>query len=191
MSHVDGHNPNTLMSHDDLIPLDYIEKFHCPGGRRFAIDCDRAIHHCRAYFDLLAFQANESLLIGGDVELCRENSVRWRLCQLHVHPLRDFGAMLSQTQDQFIQRLSGGGRNFDAGKALVRAFFADTNLGDLEMRAVSQDLIQHLGQNKRIDNMTAQLDRFRKHPPILADQIRCASLAILLLLLEKECRLDF
>jgi hypothetical protein len=28
---------------------------------------------------------------------------------------------------------------------------------------VRQNLIEHLRQNERIDNVTAQLDRFRKH----------------------------
>jgi hypothetical protein len=40
---------------------------------------------------------------------------------------------------------------------------------------VSQNLIQHLWQNERVDDVSAQLDRFRKHPQNLAEESGRAS----------------
>src|SRR5207249_3635543 len=66
-------------------------------------------------------------------------------------------------------------RDLDSCEALVGTFFADLDLAYLEICAVSQNLIQHLRQNKRIDDMTAQLDRLRKHPQNLAEDTDRAS----------------
>jgi hypothetical protein len=52
------------------------------------------------------------------------------------------------------------GRDFDSREALVGPLFSDLDLANLEIRAVRQNLIQHLRQNERINNMTAQLDGF-------------------------------
>jgi hypothetical protein len=72
----------------------------------------------------------------------------------------NFGAVLSQSQNQFVERFSGFGRDFDPREALIGSLFSDLDLANLEIRAVGQNLIQHLRQNKRINNVTAQLDRF-------------------------------
>ena len=81
-----------------------------------------------------------------------------------------FGAVLSQAQNQFVQRLACFGRHLDSREALVGSSFTDLNLTDLKIRAVGQNLIQHLRQNQRVNDMPAQLDRFRKHPQSLAKE---------------------
>src|SRR4030095_1005933 len=83
--------------------------------------------------------------------------------------------MLPQSQNEFIKRFARWRRNLDACKALIRAPLADLDLGDLEIRAARQDLVQHFGQNKRVDDMTAQLDRFRNHPQNLPEESGHAS----------------
>ena len=40
---------------------------------------------------------------------------------------------------------------------------------------MGQDLIQHFWQNKRINNVSAQLDRFGEHPQNLAEETGRAS----------------
>jgi hypothetical protein len=40
---------------------------------------------------------------------------------------------------------------------------------------VGQDLVQHLWQNERVDDVTAQLERFGKHPQNLAEESGRAS----------------
>ena len=68
--------------------------------------------------------------------------------------------MLSQPQDQLIERFARFGRDLDSRKALVSPLFPNLDLTNLEIRAVGQNLIQHLRQNKRINDVAAQLDRF-------------------------------
>ena len=61
--------------------------------------------------------------------------------------------VLSQEQDQFVERFARFGGDLDSGETLVRPFFANLNFGNLEIRAVGQNLIQHFRQNERIDNV--------------------------------------
>jgi len=68
--------------------------------------------------------------------------------------------VLPQSQNEFVERFMCFGRDFDSREALVGPLFSDLDLANLEIRAVRQNLIQHLRQNERINNMTAQLDGF-------------------------------
>jgi hypothetical protein len=103
------------------------------------------------------------LLVGCNIEIARENSIRGGPGQLCVSAFDNLGTVLPQSQNEFVERFSCLGRDFHSREALVRAFFPNLDLANLEIRAVRQDLIEHLRQNERIDNVTAQLDRFRKH----------------------------
>ena len=67
----------------------------------------------------------------------------------------DFGTVLSQTQNQFIERFARFSRHFNSGKALVGSLFADVDLSDLEIGAMGQNLIQDFWQNERVNNMPA------------------------------------
>jgi hypothetical protein len=58
---------------------------------------------------------------------------------------------------------------------LVGAPLADFDLPDFEIAAGAKNLIEDLRQNQRIDNMTAQLNRLRKHPQNLAERSKRAS----------------
>jgi hypothetical protein len=79
---------------------------------------------------------------------------------LRISAFDNFGAVLPQSQNEFVERFPGFGRDFDSREALVGPLFSDLDLANLEIRAVRQNLIQHLRQNERINNVTAQLDRF-------------------------------
>jgi hypothetical protein len=79
---------------------------------------------------------------------------------MRVSAFDNFGAVLPQPQNEFVERFSCLGGDFHSREALVRAFSSDLDLADLEIRPVRQDLIEHLRQNERIDNMTAQFDCF-------------------------------
>ena len=163
------------MTDYDFIVFADVEELYRSGGAFLSVNCNRAIHRRRPDFDLLAVKSNECLLVGCDIETARKNSVRGGPGQLRVGAFDNFGAVLPQPQNEFVERLSCFGRDFHSREALVRAFFPDLDLANLEIRAVRQNLIEHLRQNERIDNVTAQLDRFRKHLRSLADQIDRAS----------------
>ena len=136
------------MTHDDLVPFANIEEFD--GSRRtfLSINGDRGVHHRRPHFDLLAVNTDESLLVGHYIEVRRENAVGGRGSELSIGVFGDFGAMLSQSQKQFIERVARLCRDLDARKALVRTLLADLDLVDFEICAMSQNLIEHFGQDQ-------------------------------------------
>src|SRR5439155_8893393 len=98
---------------------------------------------------------DERLLVRRDVEIARENALRRSWSEMGVGLFGYFGAVLPQTQNQFVERIGCFGGHFDARKALVRSLFANIDFSNLEVRAVGQNLIQHLWQNERVDNMPA------------------------------------
>ena len=148
-------NTNPVMSHHNLIALADVEKLDRPGSAFFSVNRNCAVHHGGTDFDVFALKSNKCLLVGCHVEIGRKNSVRRRLRQLRIGRFGDLGAVLSQAQDQFVERFARFGRDLDSREALVRPLFANLYFGDLEIRAVSQNLIQHLRQNERIDNVPA------------------------------------
>ena len=149
------HHAHALVTHHNLVAFAHVEKFYRPGGAFFSINSNRAIHHGGLHFDLLAVKPDESLLVSRHVEVARKNPVCRSGGELRIRVLGDFGAVLSQAQNQFVERFARFGRHFDSGKALIRALFADLDLADSEISAAGQNLIQHLRQDKRIDDMTA------------------------------------
>src|ERR1700730_15759033 len=84
-------------------------------------------------------------------------------------------AMLPESQDEFIERFMGWTGNLDPSVTLIGAPLADFDLPDFEISAGAKDLIEDLWQNQRIDNVTAQLNRLRKHPQNLAEGSERAS----------------
>ena len=141
-------NANALMADYDFVVFSDIEKLHRSGGAFFPVNRDCTVHHRGPDFDLLPIKSNERLLVGSHIKTARENSARRRLGQLQVGAFDNFGAVLSQSQNQFVERFTGFGRDFNSRETLVRPLFADLDLPDLEIRAVGQNLIQHLGQNE-------------------------------------------
>ena len=139
---------NALMTDHNLVACTDIEKLNRSGSALFSVNRNCTVHHGGPDFDLLPIKSNERLLVGGHIEIARENSVRRRLGQLRVSAFDNFGAVLSQSQNQFVERFTGFGRDFNSRETLVRPLFADLDLPDLEIRAVGQNLIQHLGQNE-------------------------------------------
>jgi hypothetical protein len=95
------------------------------------------------------------LLVGGYIELGRENAVGWSRGKLSVCPLHYFSALLAKPQDQLVQSFACFGGHFDPGKALIRALPTDLNFSNLEVRTMRQNLVQHLRQDERINDVTA------------------------------------
>ena len=119
--------------------------------------------------------ADESLLIGRDVKICRKNAVRRRGCELRIFVFDNFRAVLPQSQDEIVERFVRIGGDFDPRKALIDAILPDFDLVDLEIAAMRQDFVEHLRQDQRIDNMSPQFNGFRNHRPKVARRGRCAS----------------
>src|SRR4029077_2576079 len=76
---------------------------------------------------------------------------------------------------ELIERFVGWTGNLDPSVTLVGAPLADFDLPDFEISAGAKNLIEDLRQNQRIDNVTAQLNRLRKHPQNLAEGSERAS----------------
>src|ERR1700680_2296124 len=174
---LDRRNANALMAGDDLHSLPYFVKFYSRGAPRFAIHRDSAIHDRGMHFDFFAIESDEGLLVGRDIKIGRKNPVRRRGCELHVHLFSDFCAVLPKSQDELIERFVGWTGNLDPSVTLVGAPLADFDLPDFEISTGAKNLIEDLRQNQRIDNVTAQLNRLRKHPQNLADGSQRASQA--------------
>src|SRR5216684_1244291 len=151
---------NALMADDDVHAFLHVVEFYRGSEARFAIDCNSAVHDCRMHFDLTAIEIDESLLIGGDVEIGWKNAVGRRRGQPDVSLLGNFRSMLPQTQHEIVESFARRPGNLDPGITLVGALFANLDLIDLEVAASAENLIKNLRQNKRIDNVAAQLDRF-------------------------------
>jgi hypothetical protein len=71
--------------------------------------------------------------------------------------------MLAQASHNFIEHFVARRGDLDPRVTLVDPVLADLDLADLEIATLSQDLVKHLGQNQRIDNVTAQDNRLGKH----------------------------
>ena len=84
---------------------------------------------------------------------------------MHIGFLDDFRAVLAKPQHNFVEDFVGRRRDLDAGVALIDAVLADLDFADLEVAALGQDLVEHLRQDQRIDNVAAQDDGFGKHRP--------------------------
>ena len=83
------------------------------------------------------------------------DTVGWSRGDLSVCPLHYFCALLTKPQDQLVQRFACFGRHFDSRKALIRALPTDLNFSNLEVPAMRQNLVQHLRQDERINDVTA------------------------------------
>ena len=117
------HHAHTLVANDDFVAFTNVEELNGARDAFFSVHCDCGVHHRRPHLDLLAVNADEGLLIRHHVELGRENAVGRRRGQLGVCAFRGFGAVLSQSQDQFIQRVACLRRDLDARESFrLRAF---------------------------------------------------------------------
>ena len=143
------------MPNNNLVALIDIEELNRSRRSVFSVKGDCTVDHCRAHFDFLAVEAHKRLLIRCHVEIARKNSVGRCGGDLRICALHNLSALLAKTQNQLIERVAGFGRHLDSGKALVRSFFADIDLNNFKIRAVGQNLIQHLWQNEGIDNVPA------------------------------------
>src|SRR4029453_12843997 len=149
------HNPDSLVSDNNLIAFFNVEELNGPRGVFFPVNRDGAIDDPGRHLDLLTAKANKRLLVGGYVELGRENAVGWSRGELSVCPLHYFSALLAKPQDQLIQRFACFCGHFDSGKALIRAFPTHLDFSNLEVPAMRQNLVQHLRQDERINDVTA------------------------------------
>src|SRR5262249_53033972 len=149
------HNTDPLVSDNNPVAFFDIEKLNRSRTALLPVNGDGAINDPGRHLDLLTVEANKSLLVGSDVELEWEHTVSWSGGNLSVCPLHYFGALLAKTQDELVQRFACFGGHFDSGKALIRAFPADLDFSDFEVPAVRQNLVEHLWQDERINDVTA------------------------------------
>src|SRR5438874_11955713 len=99
-------NANTLMTDYDFIVFADVEELYRSGGMFLSVNSNRTIHHRRPDFDLLAVKSNERLLRGCDIEIPWGNSIRRCPGHLRVGAFDNFGAVLPQPQNEFVERFS-------------------------------------------------------------------------------------
>ncbi len=68
--------------------------------------------------------------------------------------------MIGNLRQNFGECFGGGGTHFQERMAGIGATLADGNVLDSERAAASGDQIEHLGQNKAVDNVAAHFDFF-------------------------------
>ena len=78
--------------------------------------------------------------------------------------------MLPKSQDQLVKLVGPGRGNLNASKTLIRALLADSDFANLKGTSAGDDFVEHLGQDKRIDDVAAQLDGLGRHRPNLAEE---------------------
>jgi hypothetical protein len=149
------HNPDSLVSDNNLVAFFDIEKLYGTRAAFFPVNGDCAIDDSGRHLNLLTAESNKGLLVGGYVELGRENAIGWSRGKLSAYPLQYFSALLAKPQDQLVQRFACFGGHFDSGKALIRALPTDLNFSNLEVPAMRQNLVQHFRQDERINDVTA------------------------------------
>src|SRR5215510_4923668 len=138
------HDTDSLVSDNNRVAFLDVEKLNRPHAALIAVNRDCAIDDRGRHLDLLAPETNKGLLVGRYVKLGRENPVGWSRRKLSVCPLHYFSALLAKPQDQLVQCFACFGGHFDSGKALIRAFPTDLDFSNLEVSAMSQNLVQHL-----------------------------------------------
>jgi hypothetical protein len=143
------------MTDHNFVSLVNIEKLDRTGGFFFSIKRNRTVDHCGPHLDFRTAEADKRLLISCHVEIAGKDSVRRRTGELYICTLNHFGSVLAKAQHQFVKRFACFGGHFNPREALVRTFFPNFDFADLEIRAVSQNLIQNFRQNERINNMPA------------------------------------
>ena len=74
--------------------------------------------------------------------------------------------MLTQPTNDVIDDLRRRSEDVDAGVAGIVTLFANLDFADSEPSAVSEDFIQHFGQDQRVNDVTAQFNLFGKHERI-------------------------
>src|SRR5215831_21017108 len=112
------HNTDSLVSDNNLVAFFDIEKFNGTRANFFPVNRDCAVNDRGCHLYLLTAEANKRLLVGGYVELRRENAVGWSRSKLSVCPLQHFSALLAKPQDQLVQCFARFGGHFDSCKAL-------------------------------------------------------------------------
>src|SRR4030095_11407710 len=107
------HNPDSLVSDNNLVAFFYIEKLNGSRSTFFLLNRYCAVDDSRRHFDLLTGDANKRLLIGGYVEVGRENAVSWSWGSLGVCALQHFSPLLPKPQDELVQCFTCFSRDFD------------------------------------------------------------------------------
>src|SRR6516225_11301557 len=116
------HNPDSLVSDNNLVAFFDVEELNGARAAFLPVNNDCAIDDPGPHLELLTAEPNKCLLVGGYVEVRRENAVGWRRSKLGVRALHYFSALLAKPQDQLVQCFARFGGHFDSGKALIRAF---------------------------------------------------------------------
>src|SRR5262249_60462202 len=101
---------------------------------------------------------DKGLLIGGDVEIGREDPIGRGWDKLDGGLLDDLSAVLAQASDNVIHGFRRGAKDVNTRVAGVVALLADFDLADSEGAAVRQDFIEDLRKNERVNDVAAQFD---------------------------------
>src|SRR5437588_7435538 len=121
------------------------------------IDSDTAIHRGRLRFDPFAIQMNEGLLVGGHVKVRWENAIGRGRHEFDSGLLDYVCAMLPQSPDHGIDALWRRTEDINQRVTWVVPLSANFDIANGECATAGQNLVQHLRQNQRVNEVSAQL----------------------------------
>ena len=141
-------------------PARDLDQGHGRGGPGLGVDQDAAVHLRPLHRDPAAVEADEGLQVGGGVEVLREDAVAGAGSSAGVVLLDELHAVLLQIAQDLVQLLLGGRGDPKEGQRLVVLLRAHLEAQDAVLPAALEDVVEHPGQQQRVDDVPFELDVF-------------------------------
>ena len=147
--------PTTMRS-----PMRHVGHRHAAGGRPFRVDEDAAVHLLVLDLDPLAAETHLRAVVGRAVEVLGKRPVHVGGHDVAIVRGDRGGTVVVDLAEDLLQHFGGRRPHLDAGEAGIGLALADADVLEDVRPAVRQDLVQHLGQEQRIDDVALDLDLF-------------------------------
>ncbi len=152
------------MADYDQVSLFYLMDGNRLCSHRGGINPNAAVHFRRLDFKPLVVESHEGVQVRGGIESLRENTVlrRWLHLNRFLLVERQGTVLFDLGQDGF-EDLGGWGLDEDPRRAPVGAALADLDVEDFKLGTEVDDQVEDLGEDKRIDDVTGELDHATRH----------------------------
>lgn len=157
-----GMNSHAGMADDKLLAELHIRHRPAAGGTRFRVDDNAAVHLLQPDLDPAAANSDFSSLVGRAVEAVREGPGDVGSDETRVLAVRRSRAVIGNVRQDLLQAFRCWSMDRDQGKACVALGLADSDLLNAERTTPGRDVIEHLRQEKAVDNVAGQFDPLDK-----------------------------
>ena len=148
-----------LPADDDAVALAHVGHGQAAGGVALRIDEDAAVHLLVFHVDPVAAEADLGAVVGRAVEALGEGAVHVGRRRSRSPAATTGTAPWSWMASRISRSVSARvGADLDAGVAGVVLPLADADVLDDVGAAAGEDLVQHLGQEQRVDDVPVDLD---------------------------------